>query len=393
MKILVAPLHYLLRDSGSEVGWAYDYLVTLGNTDGNQVEALTYEVVDSLPKGKGSSTIKVTALGKSFSPGLLASLQFHFQISKYANQLVKTDKPDVIHHFLPFALERTFSPFFLWGGYSNLPKVIGPIQATQEWKEPQRVVGQLLNALAKIPLQYLSNQTLKRARALIVIDPETEKKLYAVVGDKVRIVRISPGIRLEEYSWQPRVRADKERLRLITVGRLIPRKAVDQIILGMVELQNQGVDFQLDVLGSGPDQETLLALIQANGLEPRVILHGQIARKEVISYYKKAHAYVSMSRSEGLPQVYIEAMACGLPVISASNVGSRAIIAQGKNGYIVEKDNPKQLAEFVHKIYDQPEQLTALSQAARRLIETEYDWEKIVLPRYFKLYADIISAE
>ena len=97
-----------------------------------------------------------------------------------------------------------------------------------------------------------------------------------------------------------------------------------------------------------------------------------------------------MSRSERWGQVYIDAMACGLPIISSENLGANEII-KDTTGYLVKQEDYKAMAQRVLDLIKTPKLINNLGMNARKQIENRYDWEKTIIPKYMKLYDEIIK--
>jgi len=108
-------------------------------------------------------------------------------------------------------------------------------------------------------------------------------------------------------------------------------------------------------------------------------------------YYKKAHVFVNMSRSEGFATVCLEAMASGLAIISSKVGGFQDAITDGKNGYLVEQEDTKGLAEKMVYLIDHPELIASFGKRARQEVEEKYDWDKVIIPRYLDLYDEILK--
>lgn len=146
---------------------------------------------------------------------------------------------------------------------------------------------------------------------------------------------------------------------------------------------------KLRILGDGPKLKHLKNLTQELNLNSYITFEGLIANSEVNKYYKNAHLFVSMSKSESWGQMYIEAMASGLAIISAKNVGSESIIKE-EFGYLIEQENYKALAEKIIFLIQNPNKLAKMSQKARVEVEKYYDWDRVIIPKYFEVYKKII---
>jgi glycosyltransferase involved in cell wall biosynthesis len=134
------------------------------------------------------------------------------------------------------------------------------------------------------------------------------------------------------------------RRRLLAVGRLAPQKGFDLLIGAFAACARSFPEWELVIVGDGPSRAELEAQIEALGLGDRVFLAGRAGN--IGAWYERADAYVLSSRFEGMPNVLLEAMSHGLPVISFDcETGPRELIRHGIDGLLVPPQDPKALAE------------------------------------------------
>jgi teichuronic acid biosynthesis glycosyltransferase TuaC len=136
--------------------------------------------------------------------------------------------------------------------------------------------------------------------------------------------------------------------RIVWVGRMVPVKGLDILIESCALLRAHGVDFHLYMIGDGPLRGKLLAQTEACGLSAHVTFVGPKSHEELPDWYRAADLTVLPSRSEGLPNVLRESLACGTPFV-ASNVGGIAEIADPDFGLLVPSENPSLLADEIVK--------------------------------------------
>jgi glycosyltransferase involved in cell wall biosynthesis len=128
------------------------------------------------------------------------------------------------------------------------------------------------------------------------------------------------------------------------VGRLVPQKGFDLLIPAFAASAHRFPQWELVIVGDGPARAGLQAQIAAFGLTDRVFLPGRAGN--IGAWYERAHAYVLPSRFEGMPNVLLEAMSHGLPVISFDcETGPGEIIRHGVDGLLVPPQDIKALAE------------------------------------------------
>jgi glycosyltransferase involved in cell wall biosynthesis len=137
--------------------------------------------------------------------------------------------------------------------------------------------------------------------------------------------------------------ADLDTLRLIAVGRLVEQKGFDTLIDAFAQVADRFPDWSLTIFGEGSDRGALESQVASRGLPGRVFLPGVTARAG--DWISVTSIFVLSSRYEGFPNVLIEAMAAGLPVISTDcDFGPAEIVEHGRSGVIVPVDNVAMLA-------------------------------------------------
>src|SRR4029077_21032506 len=136
-------------------------------------------------------------------------------------------------------------------------------------------------------------------------------------------------------------------IKVVTVGRLVPWKQVDQLIKAIAECDEAG----LVVVGDGPDRERLEQLARGGNLGDRVYFAGQRKQEETVSLMAACDLFVLNSTYEGLPHVVLEAMSAGLPVVATAVGGTPEVVSDGENGMLIMPDAndllSKTLAELV----------------------------------------------
>jgi glycosyltransferase involved in cell wall biosynthesis len=154
----------------------------------------------------------------------------------------------------------------------------------------------------------------------------------------------------------------RERL-ILAVGRLTHQKGFDLLLRAFARLGNEAADWRVIILGEGPERESLLALRAALALGERVELPG--VERDVETWMARAGLVVQPSRFEGFPNVVLEAMSVGAPVISADCLaGPSDMIAHGVNGRLVPIDDVDALAAAMRELIGNPAERQRLSSAA-----------------------------
>jgi glycosyltransferase involved in cell wall biosynthesis len=175
--------------------------------------------------------------------------------------------------------------------------------------------------------------------------PEHVHLIYNGVDDSV----FFPGDRGEA---RVRLGLDPVRPVLLYVGNLLPVKGPDVLIDAAAAL-TVSVDFHLHVIGQGPLRRSLEARAVSRGLNDRVCFHGPVAHQDLPDWFRASNFLVLPSRSEGVPNVLLEAAACGTPIV-ASCVGGVPEVAHLGPSRLVPPDDPGALAGAIADLLRHP---------------------------------------
>lgn len=183
--------------------------------------------------------------------------------------------------------------------------------------------------------------------------------------------------------------SDVSAYRVIAVGRLDYQKGFDRLIQAWLLVQADGrfADWQLDIFGQGEWKDMLQQMIYEEGLQANV--HINPPTKDIASEYVRSSLLVMSSHYEGFPMVMIEAMACGLPVVSFDyKCGPRDIIRHGENGLLVKDGDIRGLAEAMMMVMGDDAYRKRLSGAALNVVST-YS-EEAVMGQWTRLFASLV---
>jgi glycosyltransferase involved in cell wall biosynthesis len=185
----------------------------------------------------------------------------------------------------------------------------------------------------------------------------------------------------------PSESTDLDRKRIIFVGRLIYSKGVHVLLQALKLLIDDGIDAQLDVVGDGPERARLEDLANSLGISGSIAFHGNLYG--VASLLQMSSVFVLPSFVEGLPNVVLEAMASGLPVVVTKVGGNPDLVNDGTNGVLVDADNPLQLRDALKELLENKDLAEKLGNEARKTIEQKFSIDHIT-DTYIKLYNDLI---
>ncbi len=167
---------------------------------------------------------------------------------------------------------------------------------------------------------------------------------------------------------------------LITTSRLVRKNAIDIVIRALAHLPTAN----FIILGKGPEQSRLEDLAKELKVRERVYFLGEIKNTAIIQYLNCSDVFVRPSRSEGMGNSFIEAMAAGTPVVATQEGGIADFLFDEKRnpdksttGWAVDKESPEQIALAVKNILARPEQVKKVTETARKMVIEKYDWNMI----------------
>lgn len=132
---------------------------------------------------------------------------------------------------------------------------------------------------------------------------------------------------------------------ILSVGRLVEKKGFSSLIQALAELKQAGVRFTCQIYGDGPLRDELAALIVRLGLTSQVVLAGEYTENQVLNIFSQASIFVLTpvmppdGDRDGIPNVLVEAMACGIPVVSTAVAGILELVQHGRNGFLADPDD------------------------------------------------------
>lgn len=168
---------------------------------------------------------------------------------------------------------------------------------------------------------------------------------------------------------------------LVTTSRLVYKNAADDVVRAIAQLP-QNVHFV--VYGTGPDQEMLESLCRELDVQDRVHLLGHIDHAVMPKYLKACDIFIRPSRSEGMGNSFVEAMAAELPVIATQEGGIADFLydevrnpEKSTTGWAVDTDSPEQIVAAVQDIMNRPEKVEKVLHTAKQMVLEKYDWDLI----------------
>jgi phosphatidylinositol alpha-1,6-mannosyltransferase len=203
------------------------------------------------------------------------------------------------------------------------------------------------------------------------------------------MVHLAPGIDTEHFSPQGDVTELKKKLDLqgkrviVSVGRLVHRKGQDTLVEAMPKIVSEFPDAHLIFVGVGPHLEYIHKRAIQLGVLSNISFLGRVPYQEIPQFISLGEIFAMPSRSrlaglevEGLGIVYLEASACGLPVVGGKSGGAPDALLEGETGFAVDGRNPSDVADAILRLLRDPQLAAAMGKSGREWIIENWEWKR-----------------
>jgi glycosyltransferase involved in cell wall biosynthesis len=209
--------------------------------------------------------------------------------------------------------------------------------------------------------------------------------------DRERIPTIHTGV--DTRLFCPRDAPKETRPTVVFAGRVDPNKGITVLVDAACILAKEFPGLQVRIIGRGEAAlvERLRAKSRRCGFPDLLDLTGYLAAPELAAHLRRAHVFAAPSRYEGGPGfVYLEAMACGLPVVGCQGSGAAEAIRHGETGFLVPPGDTGALVESLRLLLSHPDLREAMGARARSFVEAEAD-SKVCLKRLESFYSAVAT--
>jgi len=232
---------------------------------------------------------------------------------------------------------------------------------------------------AKIPiLKSLLKKIIKDVDHLGYLGDFTKGEIAKISNQPQKFLQIAPGIDTQHFAPKSargdlieKYRLDGRRV-IVSVGRLVHRKGQDELVKAMPKILEQFPDAILLFVGEGPIKQMLFNSAKQLGVLPKVVFAGRVSHHDLPDYICLGEIFAMPVRSrfsglevEGLGIVYLEASACGLPVIVGNSGGAVDAVLDQKTGLLVDGTKSDQIADAICELLANPERAKQMGAAGR----------------------------
>ncbi len=323
--------------------------------------------------------------GKTTNPKMNKFI-FLLYIKQYFNLIfnIIKFKPDLIHlnpsiEFVSMIRDSIYLRTAKWFGIKVLFFIRG-------WDDEY-----FNHNIKKGPLSKYYLKSLKMADRIIVLSKDFKDKLINLGIDKNKIDILSTMVETNKFYTK---KDFSPPYNLLFLARFDKKKGLYETVEAMKYILKVYPDTKLYLVGDGPEFVNIKNYVMENGLNNSIILTGYLKGEEKYKIYKKAHVFIFPSYTEGFPNVILEAMAAGLPIVTTPVGGLKYAFSEGINGCLIKSmpPDPKEIADKVIYLLSHPQIMDKISENNKREAKTKYDIS-VVLEKIKRIYLDMLLNE
>ena len=209
--------------------------------------------------------------------------------------------------------------------------------------------------------------------------PRAHRPPIEVIHHGIELNRFAPGTGTSGESASGQLDVAARVPTITSIGRLVAKKGYPDLLRALALLADRGVPHRCEIYGDGPLLDQLAQLSDDLGLRGRVELKGAVDSSRVIAVLRATDLFALTPRvtddgdRDGIPNVLVEAMACGVSVLTASTGGIRELVRDGDNGVLVPAGDVTGIADGLTRLLGDAELRRRLGAAGRRTVEADYD--------------------
>lgn len=389
---MVARGHEVVVFAPSQTG---DYYIE--NIDGYRVVRLTSVNFPFYPNQTEALTPPKKLVGKIKLPrvylnnGYRLSLLPYGEISKFCKK--NNFMPDVIHVQLQLMVGQSAINF---ARRRNIPVVITNHASPENLFDNLKLLAPFSPIINRAVIHYTKRFSQQADFATMPTQLAIDRHFKDTTKAKMPIEAVSNGIDLSRFTPHKPAREffekfgiDMNKPIVMNIGRVDAEKHISTLVFAFKKVLEKIPDAQLVIVGDGTDRVNLENLTYQLGMSGNVNFMGTQLGEDLVNFHQAADVFVSASPTETQGIVFLEAAACGKPVIGV-DVGAVSEICQnGINGFLCETDNVEQIAESIHKVLTNKKLAKEFSKKGLEIIK-RHDL-KFTIDRFEDIYNIVID--
>jgi len=236
-------------------------------------------------------------------------------------------------------------------------------------------------------------QLFAKGQRFLAISQVMQQKLIELGCPSEKILLHRLGVNLEMFTLFPPT-APLDSVRILTISRMTPKKGIEYGLRAVAALVQEGVSVEYTVIGDGPLRPGIERLVDDLGLANVVRLTGWKSRPEIVASLSQSDILLAPSVTaesgdqEGTPVAIMEALACGVPVVSTIHAGIPEVVHDGVSGYLVPERDVSGLVDVIRRLVRDPGLRAVMGQLGRAYIQERHDIGKLS-SRLIEIYRGI----
>ena len=241
--------------------------------------------------------------------------------------------------------------------------------------------------LKEVKFGRLFLRCIRKVDAIISVCKKSTEEILENGFSKDILIEVPNGVDTHKF-FKDAQRERKNYSNIIYVGRLDNYKGVNYLLSGFKDVLSKVDNVKLTIVGNGPDESLLVDMAKNLRIIDNVVFKGR--QEDILSELCSADIFVLPSLSEGMSNVLLEAMSCGLPVVATSVGGNSDLIKDRYNGILIEPRDSMKLSAAFLELLENEELAKKLGKEARKAVEENYSMDHVV-DKYVELYSRIVS--
>lgn len=269
--------------------------------------------------------------------------------------------------------------------FHSIPSGIPPWLLSRRWRVPHIVLFQGGDVPGWLPGELKQmhrfslwvNRMIVHGSAAALANSDGLRDLAQKSFPRKKIGVLYGGADPEEYQPLPRPEEEEDRpVRFLFCGRLTTQKGLEVALAALAEMQAQEPErpWSLDVVGDGPLRKHFEETARILDIGKKVTFHGFLSREETRRRYQGADVFIFPSRFEGMPNVVLEAMACGLPILGTRIAGTEQLVIPERNGLLVDVDDVPALTAACLRLLRDEDLRWRMGDSGRALVLERWTW-------------------
>ncbi len=223
----------------------------------------------------------------------------------------------------------------------------------------------------RIAIQSGLRRTFQKCAAVHCVSAAIRAEAEKFGLDEKKSVVITPAVDID-FFYSLKIKERNVPLKIITTGSLIWRKGFEYALMAMRSLKDRRVNFKFEIIGDGSEKQRALYTIRDLKLAENTVLLGVLSPDKVREKLHAADIFLLSSLSEGISNAALEAMACGLPIVTTDCGGMREAVTDGMEGFVVPVRDPEAMAEKIQLLAKSSELRLKMGIAARTRVEKDF---------------------